>query len=88
MPGTCLSWVLPEATQAEVQQAMKGAGVLLGPLPTFFPLLPGLTLPDLPEQFSPPDVAPPILVKLVEAIERTGEPQSGRNPWILLAYLW
>ncbi|XP_027825218.1 phosphatidylinositol 3-kinase regulatory subunit beta isoform X2 [Ovis aries] len=32
----------------------------------------GLTLPDLPEQFSPPDVAPPILVKLVEAIERTG----------------
>ncbi|XP_011846346.1 PREDICTED: phosphatidylinositol 3-kinase regulatory subunit beta [Mandrillus leucophaeus] len=32
----------------------------------------GLTLPDLPEQFSPPDVAPPLLVKLVEAIERTG----------------
>ncbi|XP_053441066.1 phosphatidylinositol 3-kinase regulatory subunit beta [Nycticebus coucang] len=32
----------------------------------------GLTLADLPEQFSPPDVAPPILVKLVEAIERTG----------------
>ncbi|XP_017709209.1 PREDICTED: phosphatidylinositol 3-kinase regulatory subunit beta-like, partial [Rhinopithecus bieti] len=31
-----------------------------------------LTLPDLPEQFSPPDVAPPLLVKLVEAIERTG----------------
>uniref|UniRef100_A0A2I3G9U2 SH2 domain-containing protein n=1 Tax=Nomascus leucogenys TaxID=61853 RepID=A0A2I3G9U2_NOMLE len=33
---------------------------------------PGLTLPDLPEQFSPPDVAPPLLVKLVEAIEKTG----------------
>ncbi|XP_066205957.1 phosphatidylinositol 3-kinase regulatory subunit beta isoform X3 [Saccopteryx leptura] len=31
-----------------------------------------LTLPDLPEQFSPPDVAPPILMKLMEAIERTG----------------
>ncbi|XP_048198529.1 phosphatidylinositol 3-kinase regulatory subunit beta [Perognathus longimembris pacificus] len=35
-------------------------------------LEPGLTLPDLPEQFSPPDVAPPILVKLVEAMEQTG----------------
>ncbi|KAK2509516.1 hypothetical protein MC885_000680 [Smutsia gigantea] len=33
---------------------------------------PGLTLPDLSEQFSPPDVAPPVLVKLVEAVERTG----------------
>uniref|UniRef100_A0A8C2VUA2 Phosphoinositide-3-kinase regulatory subunit 2 n=1 Tax=Chinchilla lanigera TaxID=34839 RepID=A0A8C2VUA2_CHILA len=34
---------------------------------------PGLSLPDLPEQFAPPDVAPPILVKLVEAIELTAE---------------
>ncbi|KAM4808105.1 phosphatidylinositol 3-kinase regulatory subunit alpha isoform 1-T1 [Rhinophrynus dorsalis] len=30
------------------------------------------TLPDLTEQFSPPDTAPPILVKLLEAIERKG----------------
>ncbi|XP_041085115.1 phosphatidylinositol 3-kinase regulatory subunit alpha-like isoform X2 [Polyodon spathula] len=30
------------------------------------------TLPDLTEQFSPPDEAPPMLVKLVEAIERKG----------------
>ncbi|KAL8182779.1 UNVERIFIED_CONTAM: Phosphatidylinositol 3-kinase regulatory subunit alpha [Gekko kuhli] len=30
------------------------------------------TLPDLSEQFSPPDNAPPFLVKLVEAIERKG----------------
>uniref|UniRef100_A0AC11AZJ9 Phosphoinositide-3-kinase regulatory subunit 2 n=1 Tax=Ovis aries TaxID=9940 RepID=A0AC11AZJ9_SHEEP len=49
----------------------------------------GLTLPDLPEQFSPPDVAPPILVKLVEAIERTGldsyrpEPPTMRTDWSL-----
>ncbi|MXQ93434.1 hypothetical protein E5288_WYG021136 [Bos mutus] len=49
----------------------------------------GLTLPDLPEQFSPPDVAPPILVKLVEAIERTGldsyrpEPPAVRTDWSL-----
>ncbi|XP_008822787.1 phosphatidylinositol 3-kinase regulatory subunit beta [Nannospalax galili] len=32
----------------------------------------GLILPDLREQFSPPDPAPPILVKLAEAIEQTG----------------
>ncbi|KAK9408499.1 phosphatidylinositol 3-kinase regulatory subunit alpha [Crotalus adamanteus] len=30
------------------------------------------TLPDLCEQFSPPENAPPLLVKLVEAIERKG----------------
>ncbi|XP_053303976.1 phosphatidylinositol 3-kinase regulatory subunit alpha isoform X1 [Spea bombifrons] len=29
-------------------------------------------LPDLTEQFSPPDVAPPMLIKLIEAIERKG----------------
>ncbi|KAJ7335899.1 hypothetical protein JRQ81_013840 [Phrynocephalus forsythii] len=33
---------------------------------------PGFTLPDLTEQFSQPDNAPPLLVKLVEAIERKG----------------
>lgn len=75
MSGTCLDQTLPGAAQAEVHQAKKGDGGLPGTPPTRHPLLPGLTLPDLPEQFSPPDVAPPILVKLVEAIERTGEPQ-------------
>ncbi|TFK15720.1 transmembrane protein 161B [Platysternon megacephalum] len=30
------------------------------------------TLPDLTEQFLPPDVAPPILIKIVEAIEKKG----------------
>uniref|UniRef100_A0A8D1UYX9 Phosphatidylinositol 3-kinase regulatory subunit alpha n=1 Tax=Sus scrofa TaxID=9823 RepID=A0A8D1UYX9_PIG len=30
------------------------------------------TLPDLAEQFAPPDVAPPLLIKLVEAIEKKG----------------
>ncbi|XP_058148772.1 phosphatidylinositol 3-kinase regulatory subunit beta [Dasypus novemcinctus] len=53
---------------------------------------PGPTLPDLPEQFSPPDVAPPILVKLVEAAEQTGldgdalyrpEPPAPRTDWTL-----
>ncbi|XP_029470184.1 phosphatidylinositol 3-kinase regulatory subunit beta isoform X2 [Rhinatrema bivittatum] len=32
----------------------------------------GILLPDLTEQFSPPENAPPILLKLVEAIEKKG----------------
>ncbi|KAK2087719.1 Phosphatidylinositol 3-kinase regulatory subunit beta [Saguinus oedipus] len=91
VPGTRLR-SLPHTALAELQQT-DGAGLLPGtpprcntattPLPpTPQPPLPppGLTLPDLPEQFSPPDVAPPLLVKLVEAIERTGEFQSGCSP--------
>lgn len=35
------------------------------------------TLPDLTEQFALPDVAPPMLHKLLEAIERKGEPFGG-----------
>lgn len=31
-----------------------------------------LILPDLAEQFAPPDIAPPLLIKLVEAIEKKG----------------
>ncbi|ELK11404.1 Phosphatidylinositol 3-kinase regulatory subunit alpha [Pteropus alecto] len=37
-----------------------------------FCLLAALTLPDLAEQFAPPDAAPPLLIKLVEAIEKKG----------------
>ncbi|CAO2592757.1 Phosphatidylinositol 3-kinase regulatory subunit alpha [Lemmus lemmus] len=33
---------------------------------------PAFTLPDLAEQFAPPDVAPPLLIKLLEAIEKKG----------------
>ena len=36
------------------------------------------TLPDLAEQFAPPDVAPLLLIKLVEAIEKKGNP-AGRG---------
>ncbi|NXX75276.1 P85B kinase, partial [Urocolius indicus] len=32
----------------------------------------GSPLPDLQEQFSPPEIAPPLLVRLVEAIEKKG----------------
>ncbi|ERE82807.1 phosphatidylinositol 3-kinase regulatory subunit alpha-like isoform 1 [Cricetulus griseus] len=46
-----------------------------------------LTLPDLAEQFAPPDVAPPLLIKLVDAIEKKGlecstlyRTQSSSNP--------
>lgn len=34
------------------------------------------SLPDLTEQFSPPDVAPPILIKIVETIEKKGRLKS------------
>lgn len=53
---------------------------------------PGLVLPDLPEQFSPPDPAPPLLVKLTEALEHTGldseavyrsELPAPRTDWML-----
>lgn len=37
-----------------------------------------LTLPDLAEQFAPPDVAPPLLIKLLEAIEKKGN-QTARG---------
>ena len=38
------------------------------------PFLPsGFGLPDLPEQFAPPEIAPPTLVKLLGAIESKGE---------------
>lgn len=46
-----------------------------------------LTLPDLAEQFAPPDIAPPLLIRLVEAIEKKGlecatlyRTQSSGNP--------
>ncbi|KAM9744158.1 phosphatidylinositol 3-kinase regulatory subunit alpha-like isoform 1-T9 [Menidia menidia] len=32
----------------------------------------GLVLPDLPEQFGPPDTAPPLLSRLMEAVENRG----------------
>uniref|UniRef100_G3N7T7 Phosphatidylinositol 3-kinase regulatory subunit alpha n=1 Tax=Gasterosteus aculeatus aculeatus TaxID=481459 RepID=G3N7T7_GASAC len=32
----------------------------------------GFTMPDLPEQFAPPDSAPPLLTRLMEAIEAKG----------------
>uniref|UniRef100_A0A671FWC3 Phosphatidylinositol 3-kinase regulatory subunit alpha n=4 Tax=Chiroptera TaxID=9397 RepID=A0A671FWC3_RHIFE len=45
------------------------------------------SLPDLAEQFAPPDIAPPLLIKLVEAIEKKGlecstlyRTQSSSNP--------
>ncbi|ERE89001.1 phosphatidylinositol 3-kinase regulatory subunit beta-like protein [Cricetulus griseus] len=41
----------------------------------------GLTLADLAEQFSPPDPAPPILVKLVEAIEQADWSLSDVEQW-------
>ncbi|XP_029959878.1 phosphatidylinositol 3-kinase regulatory subunit alpha-like isoform X1 [Salarias fasciatus] len=36
------------------------------------PSAPGFLLPDLPDQFGPPDTAPPLLGRLMEAIENRG----------------
>ncbi|XP_061586299.1 phosphatidylinositol 3-kinase regulatory subunit alpha-like [Cololabis saira] len=37
----------------------------------------GLVLPDLPDQFGPPDTAPPLLARLMEAVETRGLEGSG-----------
>lgn len=34
---------------------------------------PGLVFPELADQFAPPEVAPPLLCRLVDAIEKKGE---------------
>lgn len=44
--------------------------------------LSGVALADLAEQFSPPEPAPPILVKLIEAVEQAGEVQADYGPSI------
>uniref|UniRef100_A0A670XSF5 Phosphoinositide-3-kinase regulatory subunit 2 n=1 Tax=Pseudonaja textilis TaxID=8673 RepID=A0A670XSF5_PSETE len=36
----------------------------------------GVTLPELSEQFAPPEVAPPLLCRLVDVIEKKGEPKE------------
>ena len=52
-----------------------------------FCLFAALVLPDLAEQFAPPDIAPPLLIKLVEAIEKKGNPTGRGNEqtcsWVL-----
>ncbi|XP_060895106.1 phosphatidylinositol 3-kinase regulatory subunit alpha-like [Labrus mixtus] len=37
----------------------------------------GFVLPDLPEQFGPPDTAPPLLSRLMEAVETKGQESPG-----------
>lgn len=51
----------------------RSLGAELGLTPSLPPSPPGSPLPDLQEQFSPPEIAPPLLVKLVEAIEKKGK---------------
>ncbi|CAM5126494.1 unnamed protein product [Natator depressus] len=46
----------PGASTSRMQEVLEQAGLL----------------PDLAEQFTPPDVAPPLLLRLVEAIEKKG----------------
>ncbi|XP_006885948.1 PREDICTED: phosphatidylinositol 3-kinase regulatory subunit beta [Elephantulus edwardii] len=69
-PGTYVEFLGPVAL-ARPGPRLRGPRPLPA-RPRDGPPEPGLTLPDLHEQFSPPEAAPPILVKLVEAVERTG----------------
>lgn len=59
------------------------SGHVAGPALTLLPLPPPVSLlPELTEQFSPPDIAPPLLARLVEAIEKKGEgagPQGAKG---------
>ena len=53
--------------------------------------LSALPLPDLAEQFAPPDVATPLLIKLLEAIEKKGNQTSYKFYFmtvIIYKYLW
>lgn len=50
-------------------------------------LFAALTLPDLAEQFAPPDVAPPLLIKLVEAIEKKGNRTARGHQFTLISWL-
>lgn len=52
-----------------------------------FCLFAALALPDLAEQFAPPDIAPPLLVKLLEAIEKKGN-QLVEGPSYLVIVLF
>lgn len=44
-------------------------------------------LPDLAEQFASPDVAPPLLIKLLETIEKKGN-QTARGSQFLFPVLF
>ncbi|XP_019393904.1 PREDICTED: phosphatidylinositol 3-kinase regulatory subunit beta [Crocodylus porosus] len=75
-PGTYVEYVGPvkislPSHRPRVQRplpATPGAGTSRLPEPLEQVSL----LPDLTEQFSPPDIAPPLLARLVEAIEKKG----------------
>ncbi|NWR23714.1 P85B kinase, partial [Emberiza fucata] len=75
-PGTYVEYVGPvkiavPSHRPRVQRPLPATpGASGGRLPEA--LEQGSPLPDLQEQFSPPEIAPPLLVKLVEAIEKKG----------------
>lgn len=81
----CSCWELPGLLCPGPALLLRAELVLSPSLP---PSPPGSPLPDLQEQFSPPEIAPPLLVKLVEAIEKkgkgamlsTGDADAPQNP--------
>uniref|UniRef100_A0A4W3HB75 Phosphoinositide-3-kinase, regulatory subunit 2 (beta) n=1 Tax=Callorhinchus milii TaxID=7868 RepID=A0A4W3HB75_CALMI len=72
-PGTYVEFLGPVAISLPMQKSKQ---------PRPLPLTPGVTnLPDVTEQSTTPDVVSPILVKLIEAIEKKGklEPDWGEH---------
>ncbi|XP_061093536.1 phosphatidylinositol 3-kinase regulatory subunit beta isoform X2 [Conger conger] len=71
-PGTYVQYVGPVRTPATPSQPRTQRPLPAAPRPDLPPAEQDTLVPDLSKQFSPSENAPPILVKLVEAIEKKG----------------
>ncbi|XP_048832075.1 phosphatidylinositol 3-kinase regulatory subunit beta isoform X1 [Brienomyrus brachyistius] len=71
-PGTYVQYVGPVRTALPSSQARLQRPLPAAPRAEPPPAQQAVPVQDLKDQFSPPETAPPILVKLVEAIERIG----------------
>ncbi|MBN3315564.1 P85B kinase, partial [Atractosteus spatula] len=71
-PGTYVQYVGPVKMSLPLNQPRFQRPLPAAPRPEPPPVRQALSVLDLTEQFSPPESAPPVLVKLVEAIEKKG----------------
>ena len=51
---------------------LGGGGLCARSVPVICAVVSAVSMPDLSEQFTPPETAPPALVSLIQAIERRG----------------
>ncbi|XP_036409814.1 phosphatidylinositol 3-kinase regulatory subunit gamma-like [Megalops cyprinoides] len=71
-PGTYVQYVGPAMMSLPSSQPRLQRPLPAVPRPAPPPAQQAVSVLDLTEQFSPPECAPPVLVKLVEAIEKQG----------------